>query len=129
MRRLPLFGCAFALLALCGCSSNPNDALVREQFAIIQKISKQVEAIKDDASAATAIAQIEKEIQQLDDIKKKMKDMKLPEAEQKRLAEKFRAENETIKLNLAKAMEGVDERAPKQYERLLNLLLGAYAGF
>jgi hypothetical protein len=112
MKKLVLVGMALVLpVVVAGCSGGA-DSLLKQQISIMNDIAANLETVKDDASADAAIAKLDKQVDQLTDNMKKMKELKLSPEEQKKLMEKHKTEIENAGKRMQAAMQGAVMKAP-----------------
>ena len=90
MKKRLIFG--FGLVMLCGmsgCSGSSAEGILKEQVAEMNNITTLLQGIKDDASADAAMPKIEKSVLRIKELDGKLKDLKMPVSEKKRLEDQY----------------------------------------
>ncbi len=103
---------AVVLSGVGGCGGGGPDSLMKEQIATLNEMSAALESVKDDKSADEAIAKIDKSCDKLKDISKKFNELKVSEADKKKLEEANKKAGDEAGERFQKAMKGAAEKAP-----------------
>jgi hypothetical protein len=123
MKKLVWLIVAVLPLALSGCGGSGADSLAKEQVGIMNDMAAALEGVKDDASADAAVAKLKELGAKLRENTKKGEAMKLSEAENKKLEEKYKPEIEKATNRMKSATEQAVKKAPKKAMDLAGALL------
>jgi hypothetical protein len=108
----------FSLVLLCGlsgCGGSAAESILKEQLGLMNDITGYMETIKDDASADAAMPKIEKAIQRMKELEDKLKTIKMPSGEKKRLEDQYIGkELPAAAAKMKTALEGVMKKVPNK---------------
>lgn len=103
-------------LALGACSVDPHEALLDEQFDLLEEILDVMEGVTDEASSKEAAREIEALGEKLVDVQKRMSEMDYPTPEQRK---RFQRLFEPREAELKRRLRGLDPKV-MHYSELMD---------